>query len=159
MCRSGWRDGRRRGAIGRFLRSRNLRRSAVPTIVVATRGLAAGRVSHDAAMALALAIMATSVVFSGAHYVGPHGEAVEWFSASFRCFAGVFFATLFVYRGFGIAAGTHAFTTYWWGWDSGSRGECAMTQSHPDRPRPTCIRGHAQLASRGVRRGERVKVC
>jgi hypothetical protein len=57
---------------------------------------------------LALAIVATSVVFSAAHYVGPHGEALEWFSASFRCFAGIFFATLFVYRGFGIAAGTHA---------------------------------------------------
>jgi Type II CAAX prenyl endopeptidase Rce1-like len=57
---------------------------------------------------LALAIVATSVVFSAAHYVGPHGEAVEWFSASFRCLAGIFFATLFVYRGFGIAAGTHA---------------------------------------------------
>jgi len=57
---------------------------------------------------LALAIVATSAVFSAAHYVGPHGEAVEWFSASFRCFAGIFFATLFVYRGFGIAAGTHA---------------------------------------------------
>ncbi len=57
---------------------------------------------------LGLAIVATSVVFSAAHYVGPHGEALEWFSASFRCFAGLFFATLFVYRGFGIAAGTHA---------------------------------------------------
>ncbi|HEX4142478.1 MAG TPA: CPBP family intramembrane glutamic endopeptidase [Pirellulales bacterium] len=57
---------------------------------------------------LALAIVATSMVFSAAHYVGPHGEAVEWFSASFRCLAGIFFATLFVYRGFGIAAGTHA---------------------------------------------------
>jgi len=57
---------------------------------------------------LALAIVATSVVFSAAHYIGPQGEAVEWFSASFRCLAGIFFATLFVYRGFGIAAGTHA---------------------------------------------------
>lgn len=55
-----------------------------------------------------LAIVATSMLFSAAHYVGPHGEALEWFSASFRCFAGIFFATLFVYRGFGIAAGTHA---------------------------------------------------
>jgi membrane protease YdiL (CAAX protease family) len=57
---------------------------------------------------IALAIVATSIVFSAAHYVGPQGEALEWFSASFRCFAGIFFATLFVYRGFGIAAGTHA---------------------------------------------------
>ena len=55
-----------------------------------------------------LAIVATSVLFSAAHYVGAQGEEFQWFSASFRCLAGVFFATLFVYRGFGIAAGTHA---------------------------------------------------
>jgi len=57
---------------------------------------------------LTLSVLATSVIFSAAHYVGPQGEALDWFSASFRCFAGIFFATLFVHRGFGIAAGTHA---------------------------------------------------
>jgi Type II CAAX prenyl endopeptidase Rce1-like len=55
-----------------------------------------------------LAIVLTSLLFSAAHYSGAQGEEFQWFSASFRCLAGVFFATLFVYRGFGIAAGTHA---------------------------------------------------
>ena len=50
----------------------------------------------------------TSVVFSAAHYLGPHGDAFEAFSFWFRFMAGAFFAMLFVHRGFGIAAGTHA---------------------------------------------------
>jgi hypothetical protein len=58
--------------------------------------------------AIGLAIVATSLAFSAAHYAGVQGEPFDWFSASFRCLAGAFFATLFVYRGFGIAAGTHA---------------------------------------------------
>lgn len=57
---------------------------------------------------IASAVILTSLVFAGAHYVGPHGEAFEAFSFWFRFTAGAFFAVLFVYRGFGIAAGTHA---------------------------------------------------
>jgi membrane protease YdiL (CAAX protease family) len=59
------------------------------------------------------AVLLTSVLFAAAHYVG-NREAVGltevgfWFSLTFRFFAGVFFSVLFVYRGFGIAAGTHA---------------------------------------------------
>ncbi len=61
-----------------------------------------------------LAVLLTSLVFAAAHYVGVRGEALWlaepafWFSFSFRFLAGVFFSMLFVYRGFGIAAGTHA---------------------------------------------------
>jgi membrane protease YdiL (CAAX protease family) len=54
------------------------------------------------------AIVLTSLIFSAAHYVGPHGDAFDAFSFSFRALAGVFFSVIFVYRGFGIAAGTHA---------------------------------------------------
>jgi membrane protease YdiL (CAAX protease family) len=54
------------------------------------------------------AILLTSLLFAAAHYVGPHGEPLHWFSFLFRFLAGVFFAVLFVYRGFGIAAGAHA---------------------------------------------------
>jgi membrane protease YdiL (CAAX protease family) len=54
------------------------------------------------------AIVATSLAFSAAHYVGPSGETFEAFGFAFRCLAGGFFATLFIARGFGIAAGTHA---------------------------------------------------
>jgi hypothetical protein len=57
---------------------------------------------------ITLAILFTSLLFSAAHYYGPHGESFEAFSFAFRFTAGAFFALLFVYRGFGIAAGTHA---------------------------------------------------
>jgi hypothetical protein len=56
---------------------------------------------------LMLAVLVTSLLFSAAHYVGGR-EQMAWFSFSFRFIAGVFFATLFAYRGFGIAAGAHA---------------------------------------------------
>ena len=57
---------------------------------------------------IAGALLLTSLIFSAAHYVGPHGDAFAWHSFSFRFLAGALFAGLFVYRGFGIAAGTHA---------------------------------------------------
>jgi len=64
--------------------------------------------------ATALAVLASSVVFAVAHYVGRYGEPilfrdfVFWYGLIFRFLAGVFFSILFVVRGFGIAAGTHA---------------------------------------------------
>ena len=54
------------------------------------------------------AIAVTSLVFAAAHHIGPEGEPIVLRNFLFRTIAGVFFATLFVYRGFGIAAGTHA---------------------------------------------------
>lgn len=57
---------------------------------------------------LAIAIAVTSVLFSLAHYVGSLGDAWSFASFFFRFSAGVFFSVLFVYRGFGIVAGTHA---------------------------------------------------
>ena len=54
-------------------------------------------------------VVLTSLLFSAAHYVGPCGDPFRWLTFLFRFLAGVFFAVLFRYRGFGIAAGTHAF--------------------------------------------------
>jgi len=56
------------------------------------------------------AIVVSSLVFSAAHYrlLTPGGEDFEWYSFLFRFFAGLFFAAIFSYRGFGIAAGSHA---------------------------------------------------
>jgi membrane protease YdiL (CAAX protease family) len=65
-------------------------------------------------LAMVIAVVLTSLAFAAAHYIGPYGEPVHllrsafWFSFSFRFLAGIFFGTLFVYRGFGIAAGSHA---------------------------------------------------
>jgi membrane protease YdiL (CAAX protease family) len=58
--------------------------------------------------AAVFAILTSAVLFSAAHYIGPHGYQLDWFTFSFRTIAGTFFGTLFVYRGFGIAAATHA---------------------------------------------------
>jgi hypothetical protein len=57
---------------------------------------------------VATVVLLTSAIFSAAHYVGPHGDLLDAFSFLFRFTAGAFFAVLFVFRGFGIAAGTHA---------------------------------------------------
>ncbi len=57
---------------------------------------------------MVLAVLVSSLVFAVAHYVGHAGDTFYWFSFLFRFVAGVFFSILFIYRGFGIAAGTHA---------------------------------------------------
>jgi hypothetical protein len=57
---------------------------------------------------IAAAVVSTSLLFSLAHYIGAGGEAWDLSSFVFRFLAGVFFAIVFVARGFGIVAGTHA---------------------------------------------------
>jgi len=54
------------------------------------------------------AVVLTSLLFAGAHHVGAGGYPFVWFDFVFRFLAGVFFSILFLYRGFGIAAGSHA---------------------------------------------------
>ena len=65
------------------------------------------------------AVVAASLLFAAAHYqldfsIGSWrcaisvGEPFSWMSFSFRALAGAFFSVLFLYRGFGVAAGTHA---------------------------------------------------
>ena len=55
------------------------------------------------------AILLSSLLFSAAHYIGPLGDSFTLYSFTFRTVAGMFFAVLFLLRGFGIAAGTHFF--------------------------------------------------
>ncbi len=59
---------------------------------------------------LVLAVLVSSLIFSAAHYkfLNPVGDDFQWKSFLFRFIAGVFFSILFIFRGFGIAAGTHA---------------------------------------------------
>jgi membrane protease YdiL (CAAX protease family) len=66
------------------------------------------RLGFSAAAGL-LGLVGSSVLFSLAHYVGPLGDTFTLYSFTFRFLAGLFFAVLFSLRGFGIAAGTHAF--------------------------------------------------
>ena len=70
-------------------------------------------------LASAAAVTFSALLFSLAHHAGTPGEAFTWFAFIFRWLAGVYFAWVFVVRGFGVAVGTH--TAYdilvgWLGW-------------------------------------------
>ncbi len=60
------------------------------------------------AWATPLAVLVTSLLFSAAHHAGPSGEPFDLFRFCFRALAGGIFAGLFVLRGFGITACSHA---------------------------------------------------
>lgn len=55
-----------------------------------------------------VATLVGALVFSAFHYVGPYGDPFELGSFTFRAVAGVLFSGLYLARGFGIAAWTHA---------------------------------------------------
>jgi membrane protease YdiL (CAAX protease family) len=56
------------------------------------------------------AVILTSLLFAAMHYrvFYPGGDAFSLFTFSFRFLAGVLFSVIFIYRGFGIVAGSHA---------------------------------------------------
>jgi hypothetical protein len=60
-----------------------------------------------AVLASSLAVTASALLFSLAHHAGMPGESFTWFAFIFRWLAGVYFAWVFVLRGFGVAVGTH----------------------------------------------------
>lgn len=49
-----------------------------------------------------------ALVFSAFHYVGPYGDPLELGSFTFRTIAGLLFSGLYLVRGFGVTAWTHA---------------------------------------------------
>jgi len=58
--------------------------------------------------ATGVAVVVGALVFSSFHYIGPLGDALELPSFLFRTVAGLAFSGLYVTRGFGITAWTHA---------------------------------------------------
>jgi hypothetical protein len=54
------------------------------------------------------AIGAGALIFSTSHYVGPYGYRFSLGSFAFRTVAGLLLSTLYLLRGFGITAWTHA---------------------------------------------------
>jgi hypothetical protein len=55
-----------------------------------------------------IACMVGALLFSAFHYVGPYGDTLQLTSFVFRFLAGVAFSALYLLRGFGITAWTHA---------------------------------------------------
>jgi hypothetical protein len=49
-----------------------------------------------------------AAIFSAFHYIGPYGDQLQVYSFVFRMVAGMFFSALYLVRGFGITAWTHA---------------------------------------------------
>jgi len=49
-----------------------------------------------------------AAIFSAFHYLGPYGDRLQVYSFVFRMIAGLFFSALYLLRGFGITAWTHA---------------------------------------------------
>lgn len=58
--------------------------------------------------ALLLAGVSSALLFAAAHHIGPYGEPMDPYRFVYRTIAGIYFALLFWFRGFGIAVGTHA---------------------------------------------------
>lgn len=107
----GWAMGARAAVLGRMLgfvgagvyEEMLFRLLLLPPVSACVQRLGAQR-----GLRIGCAVVLTSLFFSAAHYLGPHGESFVAFSFWFRFLAGAFFALLFVHRGFGIVAGTHA---------------------------------------------------
>ncbi len=69
---------------------------------------AARRVGLGRGAAGALAVVVSALIFSAFHYVGSLGDTFTIQSFAFRAIAGLAFSALYVLRGFGITAWTHA---------------------------------------------------
>jgi hypothetical protein len=78
--------------------------------VILVSGLATfGRVvGMTPRVAGAFAVVLGAVIFSAFHYIGAYGDVFTVQSFTFRMIAGLFFSALYLLRGFGIVAWTHA---------------------------------------------------
>lgn len=56
----------------------------------------------------AIAVVLSALIFSAFHYIGPFGDAFALPSFLFRTIGGLLFSAIYVLRGFGIVAWTHA---------------------------------------------------
>jgi hypothetical protein len=77
-------------------------------LVAALARLALTGFGWRAGAAGAFATVVGAFIFSAFHYIGPFGDTLELASFTFRMIAGLLLSGLFLLRGFGIAAWTHA---------------------------------------------------
>ena len=71
--------------------------------VLLERGLGLGRW-----VAVAIALLVSSVLFSAMHHIPPYGDRLELGVFVFRVLAGCFFGLVYWFRGFAVAVYTHA---------------------------------------------------
>lgn len=77
-------------------------------LVTALAALARAAFGWKPGAAGVFATLLGALLFSAFHYVGPYGDPLQLGSFTFRAIAGVVFSALYLVRGFGIAAWTHA---------------------------------------------------
>ena len=66
------------------------------------------RIAPGRRIAYAIAAIVGAIIFSWVHYLGPYGDVFTIGSFLFRFFFGLVLNFIFLLRGFGIAAWTHA---------------------------------------------------
>ncbi len=66
------------------------------------------RMGWRTSLAVGVAVALSALIFSAFHYVGPYGDPLTLPSFTFRTIAGLLLSGLYVARGFGITAWTHA---------------------------------------------------
>ena len=84
------------------------RRSPADTQRLLDMTLQTGKVQSRTDDAIVFAVVASALIFSGFHYIGPLGDQWTLPSFTFRAVAGLLLSGLYVSRGFGIVAWTHA---------------------------------------------------
>ncbi len=92
----------------RFLGSGIYEEAIFRLVLFSTMLAALSRFELKGWLATALAAVGSATLFSAAHHVGPFGEDYRNYLFLFRLLAGLYFAYLFRYRGYGIAVGSHA---------------------------------------------------
>lgn len=66
------------------------------------------RLFKSAVLSILLTVLIASLLFSAMHYIGNLGDPWELFSFSFRFLGGIWFTIIYVWRGFAVAAMSHA---------------------------------------------------
>jgi len=68
-------------------------------------------------VAYLLIVVGSAILFASYHYWSPQSAPFRWSDCIFRTASGIYFGILFITRGFGITAGTHAaYDIYFFTW-------------------------------------------
>jgi len=71
------------------------------------------RFSISPVIAILISVIVSSLIFSGIHHIGPLGESFTLSAFLYRSVAGGILAAIYVLRGFGVAAWSHALYDVW----------------------------------------------